>query len=250
MRSIKYIIPLFLLILSLPAFASLFSTSEEIKIGQQGSQQLEAKYGTVNDPELNARLNKIGQAIAAQGSRGLTYHFKVLNTQELNALAFPGGFVYATHGIMKAMPDNQLAFVLGHEVGHVECRHSVKSLEKQTYTQLGGNILLTLLNKGKKTNSNTLTAIKAANLVISNRYSQGAENEADAMGMQLMAKAGYDPYGAVEALETLQKLGGKSMSGFMNSFLGDHPLTKDRIKRAQELAPQIPFNREAKAPST
>lgn len=238
-----------MLLCALPAWAGMISLSQEIEIGRKGAAQLEQKYGVVRDANARSQVNQLGQSLAQFGHRGLTYHFSILNSKQINALAFPGGFVYVTSGLLKVMPIRQLAFVMGHEIGHVECKHSVRQLESKTYRQAGGAVLLTLFSRGRQTNRTAETALSAANTVVSNQYSQSAEKEADRMGMELMAKAGYNPMFAVEALQTLQKNGGQSMPGFMNSLLGSHPLTSDRIDMAREYAPTIPFAQTAPSPS-
>ena len=112
----------------MPCYA--ISEEEEIAIGRQGAAQAEKKYGTVKDAAMLKRVRTLGKKIAAQGTRKLTYHFGILNSKEVNALAFPGGYIYFTKGIVDYMDDELLAFVAGHEVSHVEHRDSVKTLEK------------------------------------------------------------------------------------------------------------------------
>lgn len=233
---------LWFLAFSVPALASLISQDQEIQIGREGARQLEQRYRVVTDLPVQERITRIGQALASQGSRGIPYQFKVIDVRDLNALAFPGGFIYATRGLMEAMPDGQLAFVLGHEVAHVEKRHSVQQMEAQISTQVGVGALISILGGGRN-NRGTLNTVQVANAIVSSRYSQEAEREADREGMRLMGLAGFDPQGAVAALETLKSHdAGQEVPGFLNSLLGSHPLTSERIQVARELAPQIPFN--------
>lgn len=238
------IILIVLVSLVLPAWAGMISTSQEIKIGQEGASKLEKKYGTVNDSALVNRIDSLGQQLAANGTRGLTYRFRILRSKDINALAFPGGFIYVTEGITKVMDDRELAFVMGHEIAHVECRHSVHQIERSAYSQLGGTVLMSLLGGRKKVAKGTRLLLSATNTVIGNRYSQSDEREADHMGMELMAKAGCDPLGAIDALEVLKKYDGHGVSGFMNSFLGTHPMTSERIEAAKKWAVEIPFDRD------
>lgn len=230
-----------LLALSAPALAGLISQEQEVEIGREGAARLESQYRVVTDLPYQERVTRIGQALASQGKRGLAYQFKVLDEPGINALAFPGGFIYATRGLMDAMPDEQLAFVLGHEVSHVEDRHSVEEMEANVYKQIGLGALLSLLG-GDQAPQQALDAAQVADVVLSSQYSQEAEREADRHGMHLMARAGYDPRAAVAALETLQRQSGDDeVPGFLNSLVGSHPLTSDRIEAARKLAPEIPY---------
>lgn len=121
-----------------PAEAGMISLEDEIKMGRETAQSLEAKYGLSQDYYLNERVDRIGQRLAAVcGRNEITYSFKVLNSNEVNALACPGGFIYVFKGLMDYMPsDTELAGVLGHEVGHVAKKHTVHSIEKQLWTSL------------------------------------------------------------------------------------------------------------------
>lgn len=223
------------LILSLPAFAALISTKEEISIGKSSSQKIEKQYGLVKDQELCARINALGQRLASHGGRGIPYSFKVLNQDVVNAFAFPGGFVYVTKGICKVMNTNQLSFVLGHEITHVEKRHSVKAIERALAGQVGTSLLFSFIKGSRSQKQGAATLMGMTNTVISNRYSQAQEFEADAGGLNLMTQAGFDPAYGVSALNALKKNdNGKGDSRFMNSLLGTHPLTNDRIKAAEQ----------------
>ena len=121
-----------------PAEAGLISREQEIEMGQQTAKQLEAQYGVSQDAALQERVNRIGQRLAKVcGRDDITFSFKVLNNNEVNALACPGGFVYVYKGLIDDMPtDMELAGVLGHEVGHVAKKHTVNAIEKQMWTSL------------------------------------------------------------------------------------------------------------------
>ena len=121
-----------------PVEAGMISVEQEVKMGKETAQALEAKYGLSQDYYLNERVNRIGQRLAAVcGRNDISYSFKVLNANEVNALACPGGFIYVFKGLLDYMPtDTELAGVLGHEVGHVAKKHTVHSIEKQLWTSL------------------------------------------------------------------------------------------------------------------
>lgn len=221
-----------ILTLTLPALAAMISTKQEIQIGKSSSQQIEKKYGLVKNENLAKQINDLGQNLVKHGERGIPYSFKVLNQDIINAFAFPGGYIYVTKGICKVMSINQLSFVLGHEITHVERRHSVKALERSMMGQIGGALLTSFIKGGNRNQVSSLLGM--TNFVINNRYSQAQEKEADDGGVVLMCKAGYDPGYGVEALQILKKNdNGKGDSQFMNSLLSTHPLTKDRIDDIQ-----------------
>ncbi len=221
-----------ILALTLPALAAMISTKQEIQIGKSSSQQIEKKYGLVKNENLAKQINDLGQSLVKHGERDIPYSFKVLNQDIINAFAFPGGYIYVTKGICKVMSINQLSFVLGHEITHVEKRHSVKALERSMMGQIGGALLTSFIKGGNRNQVSSLLGM--TNFVISNRYSQAQEKEADDGGVVLMCKAGYDPGYGVEALQILKKNdNGKGDSQFMNSLLSTHPLTKDRIDDIQ-----------------
>ena len=114
------------------AEALLIGTKQEIELGKGVAADLEKKYGVVNDPELQARVARIGAAIAAVSDRkDIPYQFKVLNSKEVNALAVPGGYIYLFKGLVDYMPsDHELAGIIGHEVGHIVKRHTVVQIER------------------------------------------------------------------------------------------------------------------------
>lgn len=213
------------------------SEKQEVEIGRQSAASAVQKYGLVKDAKLLNRVKTISTRLVANVQRKtINYQMGILNCKDVNALAFPGGYFFYTKGIVELMNDEQLAFVGGHEISHIEHRDSVQALERSQYQALGVSLLQTFVKGANTTLSKSL--ISMANTVVSNRYSQSQEYNADRGGIFLMAAAGYDPYKSIDALEALQKLGGKDMPGFLNSLLSTHPITKDRIERAKKIAPE------------
>ena len=206
-----------------PAEAGMISLEDEIKMGRETAQQLEAKYGLSQDYYLNERVDRIGQRLAAVcGRNEITYSFKVLNCNEVNALACPGGFIYVFKGLMDYMPsDTELAGVLGHEVGHVAKKHTVHSIEKQLWTSL---ILLAA------TRGQGLGLVQAAQQALFAGYSRTDERGADKEGVNNTIKAGFNPYAmliTVQKLDDLSKQGGGANYGLCSS----HPEPEERVKR-------------------
>ncbi|MCA9793294.1 MAG: M48 family metalloprotease [Candidatus Eremiobacteraeota bacterium] len=239
MKTTRWLL-LCLALMALPALAGMISTAQEIQIGREASLKFEQQYGLVQDVAMQERVNRIGQSLAAVAARkDVQYTFKVANMDQFNALAFPGGFIYTTRGLMNALSDEELAFVLGHEVTHVVRRHSVNQLEKAVYTQTGLLAIIGVLNNGQ-IDQGSANLAKLANAVMSSQWSQADEREADHDGIQLMAAAGYDPVYAVSALVKLSKQSGGT-PGFLNTLVGSHPLPQDRIKAATAEVPGVPY---------
>ena len=209
-----------------PVEAGMISLEDEIKMGRETAQSLEAKYGLSQDYYLNERVDRSGQRLAAVcGRHEITYSFKVLNSNEVNALACPGGFIYVFKGLMDYMPsDTELAGVLGHEVGHVAKKHTVHSIEKQLWTSL---ILLAA------TRGQGLGLVQAAQQALFAGYSRTDERGADKEGVNNTIKAGFNPYAmliTVQKLDDLSKQGGGAKYGLFSS----HPEPEERVKRVMK----------------
>lgn len=209
-----------------PAEAGMISLEDEIKMGRETAQSLEAKYGVVQDPYLQERVNNIGQRLAKVCGRDeVTYSFKVLNCNEVNALACPGGFIYVYKGLLDYMPtDAELAGVLGHEVGHVAKKHTVNAIEKQMWTSL----LLIVATKGQG-----LGLVQAAQQALFAGYSRTDERGADKEGVKNSINAGFNPYSmliTVWKLDDLTKQGGGGSYGLFSS----HPEPEERVKRVMK----------------
>lgn len=228
----------FVFMLFSPALA--MSTQQEVDIGRQGGAKMEKKYGVAKQRRYAYRVSEIGKRLeAAQSRKEIKYHFKVLNSKEFNAMAFPGGYIYATKGLMDKLNDGELAFVLGHETGHVVHKHSISQAEKQVLTTLGIFAITAVVNKGKINQGSANTAL-VLSAVMSNQYSQADERTADAEGVKLMAKAGYDPKYAVSAMQKLKKASGGNL-GVLNTFLGSHPLPNERIAAVEREGKAVAF---------
>jgi len=237
-----------LLLLSLSTVSWAISTEEEIQLGSQAAAQFEQKYGLVTDPAMVGRLNRVAGAIVQNAERqDLPWRFRVINIDAFNAAAFPGGFVYATKGLMQGLTDEELAFVVGHEIGHADFRHSIKQLESAQLRRLG-LIAVVAGAGGGNVDGNAATLVQLTDGVISSQYSQGDEAESDRYGMKKMAEAGYDPVYAISALRKLAAQGGGGTPDFLNTILGSHPLPKKRISQGVELVKAIPFRPQVSQP--
>lgn len=229
------------LLLAVPVCAQV-SVEQEVALGRRAAQSVEAEAGLDNNPELNARLQRMGQLLVPVcGRHDIQYQFKVLNSDEFNAMALPGGFVYATRRLMQVMPDGQLAFVLGHELSHVTRRHSIHQIENDQMRRMGIMAILVGLGGGRVSRESAQLA-GLVDQVISSRYSQADEDEADRLGTEMMARAGIDPAYALCALHTLAAQHDGGMPHFANAILGSHPLPQDRIEAAYRYIPPLAYS--------
>lgn len=212
--------------MSRPAHAGI-SEQEEIKMGQQVSAQAQKEYGPAlpyNNPTAR-RVRIIGMQLAALSDRkSIPYSYTVLkNDKILNAFAAPGGPVFVTTKLVSTTSnDAELAYVIGHETGHIDRRHVVKQLQKQQQLGIFGAIAGAIFGRSGQIAGGVFGQLQ--NL----KYSRADENQADAMGVRFMSRLGYDPRAA---LTMLAKLG----SGGGPEFLSDHPDTKSRIETVRAL---------------
>lgn len=207
--------------------------STEIDIGQQAAADIERQYGVVNDPVQTARINRIGRSIAAVSQRpDLPWSFKILNSNEVNAMSLPGGPVYVTRGLLASgLSDSELAGVIGHEVAHINERHSVKAIQRAMTYQL-----LEALVLGHSSTAVQQAADISVQLALELPNSRSNEYEADAVGTRLAYNAGYPANGLLQFLQYLQTTSGTTRAP---AWLQTHPLTQDRITREQQLVTQI-----------
>jgi len=194
----------------------LIGRNQEIEIGKEVAAALEKQYGVWDDPEQTRRIERIGKSLVAVCERkDMPYTFKILNERkELNAMAAPGGFIYITRALLEALEsDDEVAFVLGHEIGHVAGDH----IRKQLSQAIAGSILLDILTGG----SSQIVRI-GTNIMFSlyqSGYSRQHERDADTRGVRYMKAAGYNPVAAITALK---KLGMERYKGLVRWF-GTHP---------------------------
>jgi len=213
-----------------PALAALISVQQEISIGRQVARELEGKYGLYRDPTLDGRVAAVGERLAAVSDRpDLPYTFKILNTSEVNAVAAPGGFIYLTRGMVFFLrSDDELAFVLGHEVAHAARRHGAQMIERNFAWSLGLWILIRVLGGDP-------TAVQIADFarfLITRGYSREFEFEADRYGILYMRRAGFDPAASLVVLERLRAEQRREPSQFEVLFR-THPALSERIERVR-----------------
>ena len=176
----------------------LMSEDQEIQLGRANDPKIRAQFGVYDDPKLQAYVQQVGERVAARSHRpNLIYRFTVLDAPDVNAFALPGGYIYITRGIMAYLnSEAELAAVLGHEVGHVTARHSVR----QYSTATAGQVLTSILLRSQA-GQDLFNVIGQAFL---SGYGRDQELEADRLGSQYLARTGYNPDAMVEVVGVLK----------------------------------------------
>jgi beta-barrel assembly-enhancing protease len=208
------------------------STQQEVQMGTDYAQQINAQLPIVKDPEIVRYINVLGDSIAKLADdRNLDWQFFVVNAGEVNAFAVPGGYVYVNRGLIeRAQRMDQLAGVLGHEIGHVTRRHSVQQMEKQQGANVGVTLACVLTSVCN--NQATAAAINVGGGALFAKFSRDDEAEADAEGVKNTVRAGIDPRGIPEMFQILLNERESSPSS-VSSFFATHPLEEDRIQATQ-----------------
>ncbi len=210
-----------------------YSLEKEIALGKQLAQEVERQAKVVNDPIIAEYVNRIGQNLVRNSDAKVPFTIKVLDTEEVNAFALPGGFFFVNTGlILKADSEAELAGVMGHEIAHVACRHGTRNATRGEIAQIAmiaASIAIPYGWTGYAIRQGAGLAIPMGFLT----FSRANEREADHLGLQYMYKAGYDPTAFVDFFEKIETLE-KKKPGAVAKVFATHPMTDDRIKLAQE----------------
>jgi hypothetical protein len=208
-----------------------YSIESEIKMGRQYAQQVEASAKLVQDPVINEYVNRIGQNLVRNSDAQVPFTIKVIDSDEVNAFALPGGFFYVNSGLILAADEEaELAGVMAHEIAHVAAHHAARQMTRAQLAQLG-TIPLIFVGGGIG-----YAAYEAAGLGIPltfMKFQRNFEGEADYLGLQYMYKAGYDPQAFVAFFEKLEAKE-KKKPGTLAKAFASHPQTPDRIEKSQE----------------
>jgi beta-barrel assembly-enhancing protease len=218
------------------AAAKEITPSEEHYIGRAVAAMVLDKYPLVASPSLNEYLNKVGLTVAYHSDRPATfggYHFAVVKSGDINAFACPGGLIFVTEGLMKAVKnEDELATVLGHEIAHVAERHGINAIKKSRWTKFG---FYAAGEVGKQYSQSEIGQLvgefqsvvsDVAKQVIQSGYSKKDEGEADQLGLEFASRAGYDPKAMAEFIQSEMDKGLASKSGPFSS----HPAPDKRLK--------------------
>jgi beta-barrel assembly-enhancing protease len=223
---------------------NLYSLEREISLGKQLAQEVERSSKMIDDPIVTEYVNRVGQNLVRNSDSRVPFTIKVIDSDEVNAFALPGGFFYVNSGlILRATEESELAGVMGHEIAHVCARHGTKNATKGELMQLA-TIPLILLGPGGWAGYGIYEGLSLAIPVTYLKFSRDAEREADFLGLQYMYKAGYDPNSYVTFFERIQT-DEKRHPGTIPKVFSTHPPTPDRIENAQkEIARILPAKQE------
>jgi len=220
-----------------------YSLDSQVKMGQEFSQQVEMSQHLITDPVVNEYVNRIGQNLVRNSDSHLPFTIKILDIEEPNAFALPGGFMYVHAGtILLADDESELAGVMAHEIGHVAACHAARQATRGTFASLAMIPVMVMTGGLAGIGIN-----QAANLAIPatfSKFGRGFEAQADYLGIQYAYKSGYDPVGMINFFEKLEALE-KKKPGFFLKVYQDHPQTPDRIEKSQhEIATILPPRNE------
>ena len=208
-----------------------YSLDREIALGKQLAQEVEREAKVIDDPIIAEYVNRVGQNLVRNSDAKVPFTIKVLDTEEVNAFALPGGFFFVNSGlILKADTEAELAGVMAHEIAHVAARHGTRQATRGDIAQIA---TIPLIFMGGWTGYAIRQGMGLAIPMGFLTFSRAMESEADYLGLQYMYKAGYDPTSFVDFFEKIQTLE-KKKPGSVAKVFSTHPMTDDRIKKSQE----------------
>ncbi len=210
------------------------SEDQEVTLGRQDAAEVNSQLPLITDPSVVSFVQTLGESIAGKTSRAdLDWHFYVVNSDQVNAFALPGGYVYVNRGLIEdAERLDQLAGTLGHEIGHVVERHSVKDIQTQQKTNLGLAVVCTLTNICHS--GLAQAAVQVGGTALIARHSRLDELQADSEAVINVTRAGYDPRGIPELFEILLRER-EYQPTVVEGWFASHPLEETRIQRARNL---------------
>src|SRR5208282_3984879 len=210
-----------------------YSTDGEIKMGKEYADEIEKSTKFINDPVVDEYVNRIGQNIVKNSDCKVPFTIKVIDSDEINAMALPGGFFYVNSGLILAADEEaELAGVMAHETAHVCAHHAAREMTRLNYAQIG-SIPLIIFTQGTWTGYGIYEATQLAIPITFLQFSRNFEAEADWLGLQYMYKAGYDPQASIQFFEKIDALE-KPKPGTLAKVFADHPQTPDRILHSEE----------------
>jgi predicted Zn-dependent protease len=217
---------------------NLYSIERELALGRELSQQVEAQAKLIKDPVITEYVNRVAQNIVRNSDARVPFTVKVVDNDEVNAFALPGGFFYVDTGLILATDNEaELAGVMAHEIAHVAARHATKTA---TRAQIFNLASIPLIFMGGPAGYAVRQIAGLAVPMSFLKFSRDAEREADLLGLEYAYAAGYDPAEFVHFFESLQ-VKQKQQLSFVAKAFATHPMTNDRIKRAQkEIATMLP----------
>ena len=215
-----------------------YSLESEMRMGKQYAQQVEAHAKLVQDPVVNEYINRLGQNLVRNSDAKVPFTIKVIDSNEINAMALPGGFFYVNSGLILAADEEaEVAGVMAHEIAHVAARHATRGMTRGNMANIA-SIPLIFLGGGLGYAVYNAAGIGLPMTFLA--FSRNFEAEADYLGLQYMYKAGYDPQAFIAFFEKIQAKE-KKKPGTLGKAFSTHPQTPDRIEKSQyEIAHVLP----------
>jgi predicted Zn-dependent protease len=214
-----------------------YSIQKEMAIGKQLADEVERQSKIITDPVISEYVNRIGQNLVRNSDAKVPFTIKVIDGEEVNAFALPGGYFFVYSGlIMRADTEAELAGVMAHEIAHVAARHGTRQATRGELAQLG--MIPVMIMSGGWAGYGIYQAANILLPVTFLKFSRGFESEADMLGLEYMYKTGYDPTAFVDFFEKIETLE-KRKPGTMAKVFSTHPPTDDRIKATQKNIEQI-----------
>jgi predicted Zn-dependent protease len=208
-----------------------YSIEGEIRMGKEYAQQVEASVKLVQDPVITEYVNRVGQNLVRNSDAQVPFTIKVIDSDEINAFALPGGFFYVNTGLILAADEEaELAGVMAHEIAHVAARHATRQMTRGNWANIG-TIPLIFVGGGIGYAVRSAAGIGLPLTFLT--FSRGFEAEADYLGLQYMYKTGYDPQAFISFFEKVQAQE-KKKPGTLAKAFSTHPQTPERIEKSQE----------------
>jgi predicted Zn-dependent protease len=216
---------------------NIVSEPQELEMGAQFASQLDSELSFIDDPEVVGYIDTLGQSIARASQRNnIPYRFRVVNTDEVNAFAVPGGYLFVNRGLIEAADtESELAGVLGHEIGHVVGRHSARQITQQYGMSAIAGILL---GKDPSMLAQITAQFAATGAMMS--YSRSMESEADTYGVQELYDAGIDPSGLATFFDKLVEMRGGAGGSKLEMFFSTHPDPGARAVTVRSMIANLP----------
>jgi hypothetical protein len=215
-----------------------YSVQDDVKLGRQAAAEAEQQFPLLRDPEVQSYVERVGNRLVANipsefRHPGFQYFFKVINARDINAFALPGGPMYVNRGMIEAARrEGEMAGVMAHEISHVALRHGTAQATKgQKYGLLAGILGIGGQILGGPAGAAAQIAGQGVGVYFL-KFSREYETEADILGSQIMARAGYDPRDLAAMFQTIERQGGGSSGGFLSS----HPSPQNRYARINQEA--------------
>jgi predicted Zn-dependent protease len=221
-----------------------YGLEREVALGKQFAQEIERSVKLVDDPVVNEYVNRVGQRLVRNSDAKVPFTIKVIESDQINAFALPGGFFYVNSGlILAATEEAEMAGVMAHEIAHVTARHGTCQATKGQITQLA-MIPLLIFGPGGWAGYGLYQGLNFLIPLQFLAFSRGAESQADYLGLQYMYKTGYDPNAYISFFEKLQAQE-KKRPGSIPKIFSTHPPSGERIQKSQQtIATILPAREE------